>query len=218
MSTQIFLFFSVLISGLGLPALSAGTDQELKLEQPVGCEPGKTCWVAQYPDTNPGPDVRDSACGVRSYNEHKGVDIAVGDIQDIADGIDVLAAADGVVIGIRDGVTDVFIRNEADIAALNGQDCGNGVHIDHGKGWATQYCHLRKGSVLVRKGDPVKTGDKLGLMGYSSRTEFPHLHVQVIRDGKTYDPFADQYAVAGCDERIMEQGVRHRLCAGCDCQ
>ena len=198
MTRKSVLFCILLVSGLGLPAMSANDDQELTLERPVDCEPGKTCWVVQYPDTDPGPGVRDSACGSRSYDGHKGVDIAVGDVRDIAAGVDVLAAAGGVVIGIRDGMTDVFIKDDADIAALNGQDCGNGVRIDHGDGWATQYCHMRKGSVLVRSGDKVATGQKLGLMGYSGSTEFPHLHVQVIRDDETYDPFADKYAEAGC--------------------
>ena len=71
-----------------------------------------------------------------------------------------------------------------------GRDCGNGVVIDHDDGWQTQYCHLRRGSVGVTRGQAVARGDRLGVVGMSGRTQFPHLHLSVRRDGAVIDPFA----------------------------
>ena len=56
--------------------------------------------------------------------------------------------------------------------------------IDHGGGWRTQYCHMRQGSVRVRKGDRVRDRQRLGTIGLSGKTEFPHLHLSVRFRGK----------------------------------
>lgn len=78
---------------------------------------------------------------------------------------------------------------------INGRDCGNGVVIAHGDGWETQYCHMREGSVIVQTGDFIETGDVLGLVGLSGRTQFPHLHISVRRDGAMVDPFDPDGAI-----------------------
>ena len=72
---------------------------------------------------------------------------------------------------------------------LAGKDCGNGVVIDHGDGWETQYCHLKSGTVTVASGDRVAMGAALGEVGFSGRTQFPHLHLSVRHDGAVIDPF-----------------------------
>jgi hypothetical protein len=75
---------------------------------------------------------------------------------------------------------------------LRGRDAGNGVRIDHGDGWETQYSHLKRGSVKVRRGQRVSAGEVLGLIGLSGRTEFPHLDFVVRRRGTSIDPFAPE--------------------------
>ena len=82
--------------------------------------------------------------------------------------------------------------------ALNGRDAGNGVVVDHGDGWVTQYSHLRKGSVAVEPGQEVTAGQKLGLIGLSGNTEFPHVHFTVRLNGETLDPFVGLEEFAGC--------------------
>ena len=72
----------------------------------------------------------------------------------------------------------------------DGQDCGNGLVVDHGGGWQTQYCHLAKGSLVVRPGQRVAAGAPLGRIGLSGNTEFPHLHLTVRENGRAVDPFA----------------------------
>ena len=74
--------------------------------------------------------------------------------------------------------------------AIAGKECGNGVMLEHEGGWRTQYCHMAKGSVRVKVGDQITTGQPIGLVGLSGDTEFFHLHFTVRRHGKIVDPFA----------------------------
>ncbi|MEO1405116.1 MAG: M23 family metallopeptidase, partial [Pseudomonadota bacterium] len=63
---------------------------------------------------------------------------------------------------------------------------GRLVEIDHGHGFRSRYAHLH--SITVNRGDIVDVGDKVGLMGSSGRSTGPHLHFEVIFQGKPYDP------------------------------
>jgi Peptidase family M23 len=49
---------------------------------------------------------------------------------------------------------------------------------------------MREGSIAVKAGDEVATGDRLGLIGFSGEAAFPHVHVTVRKDGKEVDPFS----------------------------
>lgn len=162
---------------------------EIGLGLPIACRPGTDCWVVNYVDLDPGPGVRDYACGRASYDGHKGVDFAVRDFSLVARGVPVRAAAAGEVKRVRDGMTDVAGPGDAAGGDISGRECGNGVVIDHGQGWTTQYCHLRKGSIAVKPGQPVAAGDAVGLVGQSGLAEFPHVHLQVAKNGKIVDPF-----------------------------
>lgn len=63
---------------------------------------------------------------------------------------------------------------------------GNVVEIDHGNGVATRYAHLH--AYLVRRGDRVAPGERIGLMGRSGRTTGVHLHYEVMIDDRPVDP------------------------------
>ncbi|MDY7001590.1 MAG: M23 family metallopeptidase, partial [Thermodesulfobacteriota bacterium] len=54
------------------------------------------------------------------------------------------------------------------------------------------------GSVTVKKGQRVTTGQTLGLIGMSGMTEFPHLHFEVRLHGVFVDPFVGVTNRAGC--------------------
>lgn len=83
---------------------------------------------------------------------------------------------------------------------IEGVECGNGIVIDLGDGWETQYCHLLRGSVKVRKGQKVDAGTPLGLVGYSGAATFAHLHFSVRRNGKVVDPFLGEIVSGTCRE------------------
>ncbi|MGL4239402.1 M23 family metallopeptidase [Tabrizicola sp.] len=161
-------------------ALPAGA---FELQQPVDCTLGETCYIQQYFDHDPGPAAADFTCGPLSYDGHDGTDFALATRAEMAAGITVLAAAPGTVKGARDGIADFA-------PAVEGRECGNGIVIDHGKGWETQYCHLKQGSVLVKPGDIVQAGTPLGLIGQSGAAAFPHLHLSVRQNGVKLDPFS----------------------------
>jgi murein DD-endopeptidase MepM/ murein hydrolase activator NlpD len=94
---------------------------------------------------------------------HKGLDFAG------KKGADVLAVGDGVVSwsGKRSGY-------------------GNLVEINHGNGYITRYGHNQRH--LVEVGDTVKKGQQVAMMGSSGRSTGPHVHFEVLRNGKRVDP------------------------------
>jgi murein DD-endopeptidase MepM/ murein hydrolase activator NlpD len=169
----------------------------LRLVWPVDCALGRTCAIQNYVDDDPGAAVLDYDCKHRTYAGHDGVDIRLTSMALERSGVNVLAAAPGRVLRVRDGVEDRSIR-DAPADAVAGRECGNGLVIAHGGGWETQYCHMRRGSLAVRPGDEVKAGAVLGKVGLSGNTEFPHLHITVRKDGKAVDPFAYGAPAGAC--------------------
>lgn len=180
----------VTLSGLGVArAAPEASAPRPAFVLPMACQIGRTCEIQHYVDRDPGPAVRDYKCGRRSYNGHDGIDIRVLDMAAQRAGVDVLAAAPGRVARLRDGVADISVKAPG-AASVAGQECGNGVVIDHGNGWETQYCHVARGSLRVKVGDAVTAGTPVARVGLSGDTEFPHLHFTVRRAGKVVDPFA----------------------------
>lgn len=162
--------------------------QELRLDQPIDCTLGETCYLQNYVDHDPTQGVSDFQCGALSYDGHKGTDFALPSRAAMEAGVSVLAAAPGLVRGVRNDMRDVLYTPDLE-DDLAGRECGNGVVIAHEGGWETQYCHMSEGSVTVQTGDVVAAGDRLGLVGLSGRTQFPHLHISVRRNGEVIDPF-----------------------------
>jgi len=163
---------------------------------PIECELGWNCWIGNYVDHDRTKKAKDYACGNQTYNGHKGTDFIIRNYRDMQAGVIVRAASDGTIVGTRDNMKDIDYR-KLPKEKIDKKKCGNGVRIDHGKGWVTQYCHMRKNSVRVKKGDLVKQGDIIGFVGHSGLAAFPHLHFQVEyipkgstkRQGSVVDPF-----------------------------
>jgi murein DD-endopeptidase MepM/ murein hydrolase activator NlpD len=63
---------------------------------------------------------------------------------------------------------------------------GNLVEIDHGNGFVTKYAHLLK--IYVKEGDMVKTEDAIGEVGSTGRSTGPHLHYEILYQGKPVNP------------------------------
>jgi murein DD-endopeptidase MepM/ murein hydrolase activator NlpD len=176
------LLLTLLLAG---PAAAQPPDG---LALPIACTPEADCWVLRYVDHDAGPGVRDYRCGGLSGDGHKGTDIAIRDLAAMAAGVEVRAAAAGVVDALRDGMADSSV-DEIGRAAVGGKECGNAIRLAHGDGWTTWYCHLRRGSLMVRQGDRVEVGQPLALVGLSGDTSFPHLHFDVRHGDRVVDPF-----------------------------
>ncbi len=170
-----------------------------RFDLPVDCEIGPECMVQNYVDQDPSAGSQDFTCGRLTYDGHKGTDIRIPNLAAMEQGVAVVAAAPGTVLRLRDGMRDVNV-NEIGQAAVANREAGNSVIVDHGDGWQTQYGHMREGSIAVDEGDKVEAGRKLGLIGLSGNTEFPHVHFEVRLDGKTVDPFMGVQDSFGCRE------------------
>jgi murein DD-endopeptidase MepM/ murein hydrolase activator NlpD len=96
---------------------------------------------------------------------HKGVDFAG------APGSSVTAVAAGVVTwaGERSGF-------------------GKLIEINHGDGFVTRYAHNER--TLVTVGDTVTRGEPVALMGSTGRSTGPHVHFEVLRNGRQVDPLS----------------------------
>jgi murein DD-endopeptidase MepM/ murein hydrolase activator NlpD len=96
---------------------------------------------------------------------HKGVDFAG------AEGSRVMAVAAGVVTwaGERSGF-------------------GKLIEINHGDGFVTRYAHNER--TLVTVGETVKRGEAVALMGSTGRSTGPHVHFEVLRNGRQVDPLS----------------------------
>jgi hypothetical protein len=171
-----------------LPLASPVLAGDISLGLPIDCTLGDTCYIQSFVDDDPSDAASDFTCGSLSYDGHKGTDFALPSTRDMWTSVDVFAAAAGTVQGTRDGMDDrpQGVEGAPDVS---GRECGNGLVIDHGDGWETQYCHMMKGSVAVKTGESVAQGTVLGHVGLSGDTEFPHVHLSVRKDGKVIDPF-----------------------------
>jgi hypothetical protein len=166
---------------------------------PVDCVMGEVCSVQNYIDHDPGPGWRDHTCGPLSYDGHRGIDIRVPTEIEMRRGVAVIAAADGEVIIARDGQPDLLMQDTGPGETREERN-GNWVAIRHGGDWVTTYAHMRKGTVAVREGQRVARGDKLGLIGLSGNSDFPHVHFAVTWRNLLLDPFTGQDPAAACGE------------------
>jgi murein DD-endopeptidase MepM/ murein hydrolase activator NlpD len=169
-----------------------------RFDLPVACPADAGCVVRSFVDQDPGPGAKDWQCGRLAYEGHKGTDIRVPDGAAMARGVQVLAAAPGKVLRLRDEMDDVSIRVTG-VDAVRNREAGNSVIIDHGDGWETQYGHLRKGSIVVKPGDTVAARQPIALIGLSGNTEFTHAHFEVRRGGAPVDPYTGATMGQGCE-------------------
>jgi murein DD-endopeptidase MepM/ murein hydrolase activator NlpD len=94
---------------------------------------------------------------------HKGMDFA-GEA-----GSDVVAVATGIV---------TFVGHRAGFGHL--------VEINHGNGYVTRYAHNQRG--LVQVGETVTRGQPVALMGSTGRSTGPHVHFEVLKNGRQVNP------------------------------
>jgi hypothetical protein len=89
-----------------------------------------------------------------------------------------LAVADAVVESVIDGQPEQTPGKYPINIALEDAD-GNSVILDLGEHRYALYAHLQPGSIKVHRGERVKLGQTLGLIGDSGNSIVPHLHFQV---------------------------------------
>jgi murein DD-endopeptidase MepM/ murein hydrolase activator NlpD len=65
---------------------------------------------------------------------------------------------------------------------------GKTVEINHGNGYVTRYAHNQR--LLVTVGDTVQKGQAISLIGSTGRSTGPHLHFEVLKQGRPVDPMS----------------------------
>ncbi|ULU26079.1 M23 family metallopeptidase [Dyella terrae] len=95
-------------------------------------------------------------------------------------GADVLAVADAVVASVGEGIAEPATLAEGAARKVPLEDAaGNYVSLDLGDGRFAFYEHLKPGSIKVKPGDPVRTGEVIGQLGFTGESTGPHLHFHV---------------------------------------
>jgi len=198
---------SLVLLGLVVPSTLGATLYRYPLADPAGdrlARRGDGQFFIIHVDHDPAPSAAANlAClafdGAKHfpncYDAHTGTDYLLDGAFEAMDAgsLEVVAAADGVVVEAVDGNYD---RCHADPAS-QGISCDghpiqpNYVALEHADGRVTLYYHLKQGSALVTPGDLVACGQPLGLVGSSGISSTPHLHFQVEEaSGAWIDPYA----------------------------
>lgn len=114
-------------------------------------------------------------------NSHHGIDIVRFNTDTARTDLDyIVAHSDGIVSLIQDGLGNM--KGTTGITAY-----GNFVKIDHGNGYSTLYAHMKKG-LLVKNGQKVFKGQRLGYMSDSGNAYGGHLHFEVFKNNVKIDP------------------------------
>ncbi|WP_439881884.1 M23 family metallopeptidase [Pontibacter sp. MBLB2868] len=104
-------------------------------------------------------------------------------------GEEILAAAGGKVISVKDGIPEHQTPGKLDYKITIDNIAGNNVYIDMGKNVVALYAHMQPGSIKVKEGEIVKKGQVLGKLGNSGNSDAPHLHFHVVDTNNI--PFAE---------------------------
>ncbi len=96
--------------------------------------------------------------------------------------------------------TPIYATGDGKVTRADNYASGFGKHIriDHGYGYLSLYAHLSKYN--VKKGDKVKRGDLIGFVGSTGRSEAPHLHYEVWKDGEKINPINFYYGSLSAEE------------------
>lgn len=97
-------------------------------------------------------------------------------------GKEILAVGDGIVVATKDSIPENTPRGPVARAVPITLETvgGNHIVIDLGGGRYAFYAHVLPGSMRVRKGDRVRRGKVIGLVGNSGNSTEPHLHFHIV--------------------------------------
>ncbi len=109
-----------------------------------------------------------SPYGPRGRGFHTGMDISGSH------------ASGKLVVAAKDGTVEAVMHS--------GSGYGNQIVINHGNGVKTRYAHLYSGSISVSSGDRVTAGQPIARVGSTGNSTGPHLHFEVIINGRTHNP------------------------------
>ncbi len=160
----------------------------LTLGWPLGGTAYKDWMVMNYVDLDPTTGLKDytnrTGANAQTYDGHRGLDIDVPSFRYMDNNFPVNASADGTV-------TEIY-QSSYDRNLTCSTDQWNHVTLTHGNGFTTTYGHMKKNSVVVSVGQNVVKGQKLGVVGSSGCSTYPHLHLETIDcNGNVIEPLKE---------------------------
>jgi len=176
--------------------------QSKSYDELVELAQNKTDLLASMPAIQPISNVEltrlASGFGIRMHpiqkirKMHYGIDFTA------PQGTNVYAVGDGKIIKVYSSFTGY----------------GKQIEIDHGYGFVTKYAHLSEFKVKV--GQSVKRGEVIGLVGSTGASTAPHVHYEVIKDGKKIDPAPYLFMDLSAEEyeKILELAARENQSLG----
>jgi murein DD-endopeptidase MepM/ murein hydrolase activator NlpD len=157
----------------------------------IAIEQGDIARLMNLPSASPvanmTPENLISGFGIRINPFHKGKYHHDGIDLSFTKGTEVMASGNGKVLS--------FSRSTLE-AGL-----GNYIDIDHGNGIVSRYAHLQ--DVNVTWGQKITKGQKIGTVGSSGGSAAPHLHFEIMKNGKNVNPMI--YLVEGLDAKEHDQ-------------
>ena len=122
-------------------------------------------------------------------------------------GVDLTARKGTKIYATGDGVVEVSGRNAKGFSGY-----GIVVVVNHGNGFKTLYAHMN--DVSVKQGQKVKRGELLGHVGSTGLAQGPHLHYEVIQNGKKVDPVYYFYNDLNPEEyeQVIEAAQQENTC------
>ncbi len=108
----------------------------------------------------------------------------------------------GMDFSARTG-TPIYATGDGVVVAADNRmsGYGNRIVIRHGFGYETLYAHLSK--YKAKAGQKVKRGDVIGYVGSTGRSEAPHLHYEVHKNGEVINPINFYYGNISAKEYIL---------------
>ena len=96
--------------------------------------------------------------------------------------------------------TPIYATGDGKVVRADNRSSGYGKHvrIDHGYGYISLYGHMSKYNVTV--GQKVKRGDLIGFVGSTGRSQAPHVHYEVFKDGERINPINFYYGSLSAEE------------------
>ncbi len=133
---------------------------------------------ASLGDTHLGTDGASTYQPNRSSHPHEGIDLLPNRKGDV----DIIAAAPGKVVAVSSNCPE---GNKS-----CGNDFGNYVYVEHmdknNQKYYSVYAHLKQGSPLVKVGQSIQAGQKLGMMGNTGRSDQRHLHFALFTNASAH--------------------------------
>ena len=96
--------------------------------------------------------------------------------------------------------TPIYASGDGKVTRADNNSSGYGKHIriDHGYGYISLYAHLSQYN--VKQGQKVRRGDLIGFVGSTGRSEAPHLHYEIFKDGDRINPINFYYGSLTAEE------------------